>query len=65
MHHDQQRMRKGQPVRVKFATQDGFLWHSASVVRDDEDGLTVEFASGMKKKVRHGEGRYERVNEDA
>lgn len=59
------RLQKGDSVRVKFATQDGFLWHSATVLRDDEDGLTVEFASGMKKKVRHGEGRYERVNEDA
>lgn len=60
---NRERMCKGQPVRVKFATQDGFLWHSATVLRDDEDGLSVEFASGMKKKVPHGEGRYERVAE--
>lgn len=62
---NEERMRKGQPVRVKYATLDGYIWHAAIVLRDAEDGLSVEFASGMKLKVPHGEGRYERVTEDA
>jgi len=62
---NEERMRKGQPVRVKFITHDGGIWHSAVVIRDSEDGLLVEFASGMRQMTPHGEGRYERVTEDA
>ena len=54
----------GDPVRVKFATHDGYIWHCATVLRDDEDGLSVQYASGMRQKIPHGERRYERVRED-
>jgi hypothetical protein len=55
--------RKGDDVRVKMPTHDGYLWHCATVLRDTDDGLHVEFASGMKAKIPHGEDRYERVTE--
>lgn len=62
---NRERLPKGTPVRVKYATLDGYLWHCATVIRDTEDGLYVEFASGMKQAVPHGERRYERVHEEA
>lgn len=54
-------LQKGQDVRVKYATHDNYIWHAATVIRDTEDSLHVEFASGMKAKVPHDEDRYERV----
>lgn len=56
---------RGTAVTVKFATHDGYIRHCATVIKDTEDGLYVEFASGMKQMVPHGEDRYERVREDA
>lgn len=62
---NRERLRKDTPVRVKYATLDGYIWHSATVIHDFDHKLQVEFASGMKMDLPHGEGRYQVVREDA
>lgn len=62
---NRERLPKGTPVRVKYATLDGYIWHCATVITDLDHKLHVQFASGMKIDLPHGEGRYEIVREDA
>lgn len=54
-------LKRGDDVRVKFATQDGFIEHAATVLFSTDKELVVIFASGMRYRVPHGEGRYQRV----
>lgn len=55
------RLKKGDAVRVKFATHDGYIMHSATVLFSTEKELAVIFASGFRYRVPHDEGRYEPV----
>ena len=54
-------LKKGDDVRVKVPTHDGYLWHAAEVICSKEDHILVETAAGIKLKIPHGEDRYERV----
>lgn len=52
----------GDPVEVRFATHDGYLWRPATVTFADAAQLCVAYAGGKREALPHGQGRYRRAD---
>lgn len=48
----------GDPVEVRFATQDGYLYRPATVVHVDDAQLCVAYSDGQRRALPHGENQY-------
>lgn len=58
MKHKEKRPRKGDEVEIGFPTQDGIIWHLATVIYDNEDGIEVMFPSGYRRRLPHDGNGY-------
>lgn len=44
-------LKRGDDIEVRFATQDGFIWHPSVIRHVNQDHIVVVFASGHSKMI--------------
>lgn len=51
---------RGDPIEVRKATHDGYIWIPAVVVSVEEHAIGVAYASGMRHVLERGKQHYRR-----
>jgi hypothetical protein len=53
-----EQFKSGDPIEVRFATHDGYIWNRAEVLYVDHKFIAVAYPSGTGQALPHNEGRY-------